>query len=635
MPANSYMLTPPIKKLTELVIPHEHGDQVDGIQLVRDDRDRDEVSGRFENHSETEILEAYNELGRADHITYFKILVSWCCAAGDDAPLLTMHPILFSDREREMLAEYYEFRTMFDGPPPLGNLTMIEAGLLNECYIPEKIFRAFAKDHIQAAHIFVSQRKRKLIKEYGRKLSLLNEPTGTMEDATSITTMLQDLVGASFDSRLEGHVVTDTARRTLKSIVEKEKKNFRICLPDFSPQHTVQSGELCVLAARPGSGKTTVLVHQAIDYMKQGYRVLYVSVEEDIDSLSNRFIATVSNYDLARLRIPETSLEHYAESRKAIMKWKEFLSECEGKLFIPEHRIANPQQLSAEIGKHLPDVVMVDSVYLMDPSNTQERRHGHEKYANVIQEISVMTKNFGVAMFVSTQMNRVGAGDTPKLEHIAYSDAYGQEAALAIALVEATGFVKANIIKSRFNLGKQEIIFKIDFKTSQLFSETDWKSEETMKRIAKPVTYDTMSTEDDKEYEKDEIEALQRLMRISRPRIGASFDARKMMISQWKTTAQAKRRKGDIEFIEQAEKDMELDPHCGTIEDYPIHIPMARITRISHFRSNSLVENEETYEIGLTPKVLKTLSTVPLLGEEFKTFINHEAQLEWAESKSK
>lgn len=64
----------------------------------------------------------------------------------------------------------------------------------------------------------------------------------------------------------------------------------------------IESGQVSVIAGRPGMGKTTVMVDLAVRYAKQGKRVLFFSLEMNAEQLGQRFVAHQGNvpYDLLR-----------------------------------------------------------------------------------------------------------------------------------------------------------------------------------------------------------------------------------------------------------------------------------------------------------------------------------------------
>jgi len=191
----------------------------------------------------------------------------------------------------------------------------------------------------------------------------------------------------------------------------------------------VKKKELWVISARLKSGKSFSLLMFALAAWKVQKKVLLFTLEMDYVKMIDRMIAL-------HLKLP---YGNYAKGQLGTELEKRFTEELEklrgaAPLLITEGRDCKyASHLRAIVEKEKPDVVLVDSFYLLQSKGNFNRA---ERVADVVDDLKRIAIACDVPMVVTTQFNRSVTKESinASAEYIGYSYQIGRAADVLIGL---------------------------------------------------------------------------------------------------------------------------------------------------------------------------------------------------------
>jgi replicative DNA helicase len=190
-----------------------------------------------------------------------------------------------------------------------------------------------------------------------------------------------------------------------------------------------QPGELIVLAARPGIGKTSLAMQIAEHNAKRGRPVLFVSLEMADRELVRRWLAGLADVDSRRLR---AGVDEDAVERIAV--------EADGVAGLPLRIFAPASATLARIravakreaaGPGLA-LMIVDYIGLVQPQDP--RRQRWEQVAEISRGLKQLAKELSIPVLALAQLNREAQGIEPRLSHLRDSGGIEQDADMVLFL---------------------------------------------------------------------------------------------------------------------------------------------------------------------------------------------------------
>lgn len=160
-------------------------------------------------------------------------------------------------------------------------------------------------------------------------------------------------------------------------------------------------GELGVVVAPTGAGKSMVLVHLGAQAVKAGKNVLHYTLELSDTSVAGRYDAAITGVELKNLTVFKEKI--YDE-----------IKDIEGKLIVKEYptRSASIQTIKNHIEKlkrrdFIPDLIIVDYGDLIRPENSRkdEKRHQLE---TIYEELRGIAQICACPLWTASQTNRSG-----------------------------------------------------------------------------------------------------------------------------------------------------------------------------------------------------------------------------------
>lgn len=266
----------------------------------------------------------------------------------------------------------------------------------------------------------------------------------------------------------------DTGHDYVDDIEETLKEEFRkpiACMPGLDEKigGGVSRGEMAVVMAPTGGGKSMMLVAMAANAFAAGRKVLYYTLELSHRDVSKRFHAALNNVLLnevlyQRDKIIQTAKE--IKARGGALKIKKY-----------ESGTATVNTLKAHLATvkrnegFVPDIVFIDYVDIMEPTEQGlEHRHMLQK---LYRQVRGMSEEFEVPVWTATQTNRQATKEE-KIGVDSIADSYAKAAELDLLISVARTEEQKNkneaivgVVKSR--LGADGFFLEdVEFDTSRV-----------------------------------------------------------------------------------------------------------------------------------------------------------------------
>lgn len=194
-----------------------------------------------------------------------------------------------------------------------------------------------------------------------------------------------------------------------------------------------QGGDLIVIVARPGIGKTNLLIHSARHAWKSGKSVMFASMEMAARQITFRLAAQIAGINPTAVRKGTLCYWTRQRLREAFADMKR---DNRFTLYAGEFKGKSAQHLAKTVNDHSPDGVYIDGLYLMKSDIAPKQVGRYEKVAYVTDELKSLALVTNRPIVATTQFGR-GAGKGGRsgdLENIGYTDALSTHASIIIGL---------------------------------------------------------------------------------------------------------------------------------------------------------------------------------------------------------
>jgi archaellum biogenesis ATPase FlaH len=179
---------------------------------------------------------------------------------------------------------------------------------------------------------------------------------------------------------------------------------------------------LNVVLAATNAGKSLFMCDLAANYMRQGRKVLYLTLEMSDKITAHRIIANLLDTELEQLR--QVQPEAFQRAMAGIQE------RYQGHLVIHEYPASNAsvgdfrrlfKELSQKL-KFIPDVVFVDYLNLCAPSSSKKTNSGsYDAVGTVAKELRGLATEKDIVLWTATQTNRQGYKERPQLGYTSES----------------------------------------------------------------------------------------------------------------------------------------------------------------------------------------------------------------------
>lgn len=190
--------------------------------------------------------------------------------------------------------------------------------------------------------------------------------------------------------------------------------------------------DFIVIGARPGKGKTALMLKFILSLLMNDIPVQMFSLEMNKNQLILRLAAMHCGLALQHVRhgrmsqIDQTKLR---EASETIMKWP---------LYIDDETHQNIDRIRSKMRrakrKHNVQAIFIDYIGLIEPLDRKENRRDY--VADISRALKGMAKELQLPVIAAAQLNRYGAEGEPQEHHIADSDAIARDADMVMLLHE-------------------------------------------------------------------------------------------------------------------------------------------------------------------------------------------------------
>jgi hypothetical protein len=165
-----------------------------------------------------------------------------------------------------------------------------------------------------------------------------------------------------------------------------------------------RGGDFVVVAGRTSIGKSYILLQWCRNAQLQGKRCLFVSMEMQLRPIIQRFMAICTGVNSKYFReglVSTRTLEH-------IIEWQEENMERYHPIqFMSSASTRTVDDIRAAVNTYMPDVVYLDSGYLLSPSKGKPRMSSHrERVSELGEEMQGMCNDLNIPLIATFQLNR-------------------------------------------------------------------------------------------------------------------------------------------------------------------------------------------------------------------------------------
>lgn len=200
--------------------------------------------------------------------------------------------------------------------------------------------------------------------------------------------------------------------------------------------HGLKPSDFMVLFARPGIGKTYVMLSMVKACLDQGKTVLFINNEMDDLEIHQRLGALIMGLNTDEMYEGHIFTSHFQKLDNQEAAYK---ANSANLYIVNPHEPMTTGSLRDFILDLKPDVVFDDSAYLHEPDTDSGQKYnsGLDRLNAVIRELRFIAKHTGVPLVVTAQANRESVGKkTVSTASAAGSDYWGMKSTVMFHLDE-------------------------------------------------------------------------------------------------------------------------------------------------------------------------------------------------------
>lgn len=263
---------------------------------------------------------------------------------------------------------------------------------------------------------------------------------------------------------------SDTPNRLTRINNEQSSDRYQIILPRLNEhlEGGLSRKELAMVVANSGGGKSIFLVNQAVQGLKEGRKVLYITLEMAEDKVAKRFDSVITKIAQSKLIL------HPVDVQERLDQFKE---KFKGNLIIKEFptKMANINTIRSYISQlksqkdFVPDLLIIDYLELLRPVNPNTVEHLAQQ--SICEDIRGLVSELNMCGWTASQPNREGA-KVSIITETEFADSYGKIRPLdyCISLNQTQqekdkGEMRVHVIKSRNGASKYNVNMHVDYGT--------------------------------------------------------------------------------------------------------------------------------------------------------------------------
>jgi replicative DNA helicase len=217
------------------------------------------------------------------------------------------------------------------------------------------------------------------------------------------------------------------------------------------------SGQLCVLASRPGCGKTAYALNFLKNVCTNGNGVLLFNLEMGVNQIMKRIFSIKSGLHMRRFEdglAPEDKMQTLRETTETVKGWNCWIRDNVYRL---DHILATARGMHR---KHNVNGIIIDYCQLIKPMSKNISRE--QQVAEISRELKLLAKDLDIPILLLAQVNRESERDdrSPIMSDLRESGALEQDADSIIFLwqtlserEQGTDYVRWTLAKQREGMG--------------------------------------------------------------------------------------------------------------------------------------------------------------------------------------
>lgn len=166
----------------------------------------------------------------------------------------------------------------------------------------------------------------------------------------------------------------------------------------------LQRTDFIVFAARPGMGKTSMLVNIALQAARLKKRIGFITLEMGSEQIIQRMVSTETNINLQRLRSGDINGEEWRKFVEATGRMSEF------PIFIDDSTALTPIQIRQRVQRwihhHGLDLLIVDYLQKMSGGNGYKPDNRVQEVSYFARSLKDIAKDFNIPVLSAAQLSR-------------------------------------------------------------------------------------------------------------------------------------------------------------------------------------------------------------------------------------
>ncbi len=289
---------------------------------------------------------------------------------------------------------------------------------------------------------------------------------------------LSDITEENDSHRSEPISVADIIGDYLNEIFSgKPRECFSTKYKQLDNIIAMSKGDLVVVAARPGMGKSAFAGNMAINFAEQGYKTIFFNLEMETRQEMDRLFANMSQIPCDVLANNAVNNEY---SKQASVTGEKIFHSLPT-LFIDDSTYETVSEIKRKCVKNKAQVIIIDYLQLLSPDFKSDNSNKTYEIGEITRRLKIMAGELGALVILLSQLNRsveTRAINRPILSDLRDSGAIEQDATGVVFLSrvdsdDKNSDILVDVAKNRYGeIG--QVIFGFNRATQTLY-ETENK----------------------------------------------------------------------------------------------------------------------------------------------------------------
>ena len=226
--------------------------------------------------------------------------------------------------------------------------------------------------------------------------------------------------------------------------------------------HGFRGGDLVILAARPGVGKTSFALNLATNAAKAGVAVTFFSLEMGAEQLVQRILCSEARVSLSKLRsgqIADGDWGALAEHSGKLASLDMYIDDTPGLSILEARAKARRELRNVKEGQK--GLIVVDYLQLMEPGPNTRNKSTNDQVGEISRGLKILAKEMNMPVIALSQLSRAveqrGKDKRPMLSDLRDSGSIEQDADIVMFIDRSMSEIEAES-ESRPDLGMAKLL---------------------------------------------------------------------------------------------------------------------------------------------------------------------------------